>query len=153
MIEEKRFNQYVIDDMDDVRGITIHNTNNRKSARENAEIMENTRLNISTHFFVDENEVIQMIPTNKAVAHTGKAYDFGNLHTIAIEICRSQSDLESYIQAESNAIVLIKELMNKYNLKSRNIYFHNDFDKTKFCPHRILQFYGNKTNFIKERGL
>lgn len=132
----------------DVLGICIHNTGNSLSARENYQYMENTKLNLGTHFFVDDKEVIQAMPTNWKVWHTGKGRDWGNMHCIAIEICQSQSP--SYLKAQERAIQLIKELMDEFNLTVNDIYFHQDFNNQKYCPHKILDLYGNKKTFIKE---
>lgn len=132
----------------DVKGICIHNTGNVLSARKNYEYMEKTKLNLGTHYFVDDKEIIQAMPTNWKVWHTGKGRDWGNLHCIAIEICKSQT--KDYLKAQERAIDLIEELMNEFNLTESDIYFHQDFNQQKYCPHKILDLYGNKKNFIKE---
>lgn len=133
-----------------VRGITIHNTGNGKSARELFDdLYEHNGLRLC-HFLVDEQDIIQTIPLSECAEHTGKGYDMGNLHTIAIEICRSTSDENLYMKAQEKAIDLIKALMWDYELTTNNLYFHNDFNKQTYCPHRILQIYGSKMNFIKE---
>lgn len=133
-----------------VKGITIHNTGNDKSASDLYESLKGSgRLNLC-HFLIDEAEIIQTFPLDKEASHTGKGYDFGNRFTIAIEICRSQSAWELYEQAQNNAVKLIKKLMEEYSLTIDDIYFHHDFNITTYCPHRILSEYGNKENFIKE---
>lgn len=133
-----------------VKGITIHNTGNGKSARELYEALANRgQLNLC-HFLVDESEIIPTIPLDQNAEHTGKGYDYGNEYTIAIEICRSASDEATYLQAQNNAIVLVRQLMEEYGLTTDNLYFHIDFNNRTFCPHRILQIYGNKKNFIEE---
>lgn len=133
-----------------VKGITIHNTGNVKSAEElYQELKESGRLNLC-HFLVDEKNTIQTFPIHEEASHTGKGYDFGNRFTIAIEICRSQSAWELYEQAQNNAVKLIKELMKEYSLSLEDIYFHHDFNIKTYCPHRILSEYGNKETFIRE---
>lgn len=98
------------------------------------------------HYLVDANEVRQVMPLSYSVWHTGNAYDFGNLNTIAIEIC-SHHDKSIYLQAEQRAVALVKELMERYHLSSSDIFFHNDFTGVN-CPANILQEYGCKKNFI-----
>lgn len=129
------------------KGITIHNTGNELSASELAEKMEEATDHLATHFFVDENEVIQMMPLDWCVWHTGKGKDYGNTRTIAVEICRSTCSDEVYKEAQRNAIDLIKELMKQFGFTKDNIYFHKDFNNTFYCPHRILDIYKTKQNF------
>lgn len=131
----------------DVQGITVHNTGNALSAVENYAWMEQTKTSQGCHFFVDEYNVIQAMPTSWCVWHTGKANDWACKHTIAIEICRSRSDEELYLKAEKRAVALIETLMTEYNLTPSEIYFHQDFNKTTYCPHRILDKYGSKKNW------
>lgn len=132
-----------------VKGITIHNTNNLLSAKENYdEFLRIGKPNLY-HYLVDEVETINTYPTDLEASHTGRGYDFGNRFTIAIGICRSACDKGLYMKAQDRAIKLIKELMKKYNLNSDDIYFHSDFNTVK-CPHRILDIYETKERFVNE---
>lgn len=132
-----------------VKGITIHNTHNELSAKENRKNLKESGLLYLTHFLIDENDVIQTWSTKKPSWHTGKGFDKGNMNTISIEICRSTCEEEMYLKAEENAVEFIKALMEKYYLTEKDIYLHRDFDKIKNCPHRLLEIYGNKKNFIE----
>lgn len=134
----------------EVKGITIHNTGSELSARELYEILKDGKVLYLCHFLVDENEVIQCTSEDKRASHTGKGYDFGNLYTISIEICRSKCDEELYLKAQKKAIEFVKSLMEKYNLTKENIYFHSDFDINAYCPHRILNMYRNKKSFLEK---
>lgn len=145
MIEKKE--QYGIYGLD-VKGITIHNTGNGLSAYQNYQYMENSSGSNGTHFLVDENEVIQCMPLDWCVFHTGMGYDWACKHTIAIEICRS-TDSELYDRAEQRAIKLIKELMSQYGLDKNDLFFHQDFRTKTYCPHRILDTYKNKKTWIE----
>ena len=136
-----------------VKGITIHNTNNKYSAKENLAFMMNSKYSFATHYFVDENEIREAISPKYNCYHTGKGYDKGNLYTIAIEICRSTCSEHLYLEAENRAIGLIRNLMKRYNLNSDCIFFHNDFNKSAYCPHRIFEIYGNKRNFLERNTL
>lgn len=133
-----------------VKGITIHNTGTTDSAKELVKKMEDTKQMYLCHYVVDENEVIQTTDESTIAFHTGKGYDFGNRFTLAIEICRSQSDFYLYKSAQSKAIELIKSLMDKYGLSTDDIYFHNDFNINTYCPHKILDHYGNKKEFMRK---
>ena len=149
MIPKDKWAQYGREGMV-VQGITLHNTNNDYSARENAEFMMNSTSEAGCHFFIDEKETIQMMPEDWSVWHTGMGYDFGNLSTIAIEICRSTCSEELYKQAQTRAIRKIKNLMKKYELTTDNVYFHRSFNQKTYCPARILQIYGTRAKFIEE---
>lgn len=136
-----------------VKGITIHNTGNSLSADDIYNYLKLNGKCSLCHFLVDEKKVITCYPLYKEAMHTGKGYDYGNMYTIAVEICRSKSNLSLYLKAEQKAVKLIKRLMGDYHLTKNDIYFHRDFDRTCFCPHRILEIYGSKKNFIKENNL
>lgn len=133
-----------------VKGITIHNTGNEKTAKQLHQILINDKQMNLCHYLVDENDIANTWSVEECASHTGKGYDYGNRYTISIEICRSTSREDLYLKAQANAVKLIKELMEKYNLTTKNIYFHRDFDTKKKCPHRILDIYKTKQNFIKE---
>lgn len=133
----------------EIKGITIHNSNNKLSANENYSILKKSKRLDACHYLIDESVVIETIDENQSAFHTGRGYDFGNRYTLAIEICRSQCDEELYLRAEKRAIRLIKKLLKKYNLSVEDIYFHSDFNKVK-CPHRTLEIYQTKERFINE---
>ena len=128
-------------------GITIHNTNNDLSAKENLSKIINNNWN-GYHYLVDEDEIIKLCRDNDVIFHTGKGYDQGNLKTISIGICKSTTN--KYHDAEKNAIKLIVQLMSKYNIGKNAIYFHCDWNKTSFCPHRILSEF-TKKEWIERR--
>lgn len=132
-----------------VRGITVHNTGNSLSARDNYESMQHSNDSGGCHFFADEREVVQAMPLEWSVYHTGMGKDWACKYTIAIEICRSQSDLQTYLTAEKKAVELIKQLMQEYKLTTSDIYFHNDFRSQTYCPHRIFVIDGNKETWIE----
>ncbi len=131
-----------------VKGITIHNTGNTNTAQELYQLLKKENQLNYCHYLVDENEVINTLSEDIEAIHTGKGYDFGNRYTIAIEICRSQSDEDTYLKAEVKAVKLIKKLMKKYKLTNDDLYFHIDFNEQSKCPHRILDIYKTKENFI-----
>jgi len=150
MIANNRYKQFSIDQQLIIRGITIHNTHNAYSARENLQWMEHSALNFAAHVFIDENEVVEALPLARGCFHTGKAFDRGNQETIAVEICRCTSSLSLYLEAQKRAIHWIKKTLTANNLDQRAIFFHQDFDERAYCPHRIFEIYGNKQNFIEK---
>ncbi len=150
MINKKLFKQFSNNKEIEIKGVTIHNTGNSYSAKENLELMVSSNLTFAAHAFIDENEVVEALPTSIGSFHTGKAYDNGNLYTISIEICRSTCSTELYLKAQKRAIEWIKKLLKENSLDNKAVFFHNDFDMRTYCPHRIFEIYGSKKNFIKE---
>lgn len=131
-----------------VKGICIHNTGNKYSAKQNYQLLANSNSSNGCHYLIDDVEIIQVMDDEVNVYHTGNAYDRGNMETIAIEICKSTGKLDEYLKAETRAIKLIQKLINKYKLTNEDIYFHNDFNNRVYCPHKIFELYGSKKNFI-----
>ena len=132
------------------KGITLHNTNNEFGAEENYNLMITSTHYYSAHFFVDCNVVIQAMSTDIQALHTGKAYDDGNKFTIAIEMC-SKGTNEEFTKTIENTVMLIELL--RYEFGNLPIYFHNDFDCLKYCPHRLLDTFGNKKSFLRRYNL
>lgn len=135
--------------MQQCKGITIHNTGNTMSAKENYDYLAKNDSLYLCHYLVDEKRTINTWPEEEPSYHTGKGYDYGNLYTISVEICRSPCEEALYLKAEKRAISLIKKLMKKYGLTTNDIYFHKDFNKRANCPHRIFEIYKTKQKFIE----
>lgn len=133
-----------------VKGITIHNTGDSLSAKAKYEQLSTIKKPNLCHYLVDEKDVINTWPETEQASHTGKGYDLGNMNTIAIEICRSTSAENIYFKAQKNAVNLINKLLAKYNLGLNDIYFHVDFNPNYRCPHRILDIYTTKEQFINK---
>lgn len=153
MIKESKFIQYGFPrDEADIKGITLHETNNYEmNAQELCDFLDNiNKSSQGCHYIVDANEIVQVMPDDWAVYHTGKAKDFGCRYTIAIEICSYLNDA-LYKQAEDRAISLIYNLQKKYHISNDMIFFHQDFDERMFCPARILNEYKTARNFVYQR--
>lgn len=117
--------------------ITIHNTANDASARNEIAYMKRNDYN-SYHFAVDDVEARQGLPLDRNNFSCGDgANGTGNRKSIAIEICYSKSGGARYTQAEENCVQLVAYLLKKYGLGVDRIKKHQDWS-FKFCPHRIL---------------
>lgn len=149
MLDREKWEQYGMPRTEPIKGITIHNTCNNMTAAELEEYMANSKRHYATHYFVDDKEVIQVMPTDWCVWHTGKGYDMGNMRTIAIEVSMSMADIDTYMKAQGNAIKLIKELLKEHHLKKSDVFFHSNFQNV-YCPHRILDIYKTRNKFIQE---
>ena len=153
MIDENKFNQYGFPRSEsEILGITIHETNNiEKTAKDLEEYLNHEcKTSQGCHYIVDNTEVVQIMPDDWAVYHTGKGKDFGCRYTLAVEICSSLSD-EKYYSAEDKAVELIKQLQERYHIKNDMIFFHQDFNDRTHCPNRILNKYGTSKNFVYQR--
>ena len=152
MLPSNKFNQYGFPRTEaDIKGITIHETGSELSARELEQYLsEECKTSQGTHYFVDDKDIVQVMPDDWAVFHSGKGYDYGNRYTIAIEICSNIND-EKYKAAEDRAISLIYNLQKKYHISTDMIFFHQDWDERKFCPKTIINNYGTAKNFVYQR--
>lgn len=150
MIDEKKWSQYGEDGLE-IKGITIHNTNSLLTSKQLQDSLNKDYTDQNCyHFVVDKDETIQLMPLNWKVFSTNKGKDSSFKYTISIVIANSLDDESNYMLAQNRAVILIKNLMEQYNLNYKSIYFHNDFENQIYCPHRILQIYKTKDNFIKE---
>lgn len=133
------------------KGITIHNTgNNMPTATALAHanwlvtVEEAEKDYIGTHFFVDDSQIVQVLPINEVAWHAGDGQGRGNMTTIAIEIC----EVGNILQAEENALLLIGYL--RQHLGKLPIYKHQDWTG-KYCP-RVLLSTGRWKSF-EERAI
>lgn len=153
MIKESKFVQYGFKrTLNDIQGITLHETNNYEmNAQQLHDYLDNEcKTSQGVHYIVDAENIVQVMPDDWAVYHTGKGRDWGTRYTIAIEICSYLSD-DLYKQAEDRAIDLIWQLQKKYRIANDMIFFHQDFNETTFCPQRILNEYKTSKNFVYQR--
>jgi hypothetical protein len=64
-------------------GITVHSTENDAPARNEALYAKNRTDGVSSHFYVDDGEIIQSLNTDYGAHHVGSTY--GNRHLISYE--------------------------------------------------------------------
>ncbi|MDD3117643.1 MAG: N-acetylmuramoyl-L-alanine amidase [Victivallales bacterium] len=145
LVEDNQYNRrYKLPGpMTEVKSVTIHNTAEPFSAKQERERVNNRRDNasVSFHFAVDEAEAVQILPLGQHGWHAGDGNGNGNMHSIGIEICRSQCygrDEHLYRSAEANAAVLAAWLLKEHRLGIDALKKHQDWNG-KYCPHRILE--------------
>ncbi|CAI6222825.1 N-acetylmuramoyl-L-alanine amidase [Bacillus sp. FSL M7-1004] len=118
--------------------ITIHNTANDASAKNEISYMKNNTSSTSYHFAVDDIQVIQGLPLNRNAWHTGDGKDGpGNRKSIGVEICYSKSGGARYYAAEKLAIKFVAQLLKERGWGIDRVRKHQDWNG-KYCPHRIL---------------
>lgn len=150
MLDKNKWSQFGKDGLEPTC-ITIHNTGNYDmTARELFNYLNNECLTSQgCHFLVDDKEIIEVMPLNWKTYHTGKGEDYAFNNSIAIEICSNLDD-ELYLKGQENAIRLIKNYMDKFDIPKDEIYFHIDFNPTTYCPCNILDLYKTKENFLNK---
>ena len=122
----------------EVRYIVVHNTANDASAKNEIAYMISTNVATSFHFAVDDKEIVQGIPLERAAFHAGDGRNGkGNKYGIGVEICYSKSGGERFVEAEKRAAKLIAYLLKKYKLDISAVITHQDCSG-KYCPHRTL---------------
>ena len=121
-------------------GITVHNTANDASAKNEISYMISNNAYNSFHFAVDDKEIVQGLPLDRNGFHASDGSNgTGNRKTIGIEICYSKSGGDRFIKAEQNAVDLIVYLIKKYNWDISCVKRHYDYaPNKKYCPHRTM---------------
>ena len=121
--------------------ITVHNTYNDASAKNEANYHNRVDNHNSTsyHVAIDDIEAVQLLPFNRNGYHAGDGSitNGGNRTSIGIEICYSKSGGSRYVQAEENAVKYIAQLLFERGWFVDRVKKHQDFSG-KYCPHRIL---------------
>lgn len=124
-------------------GITIHNTANDASAKNEVSYMITNNNQVSYHWAVDDVRAVQGLSHDRNAWHAGDGGNgYGNRYTIGIEICYSKSGGDKFHAAEANAAELIVRLMLQYGwgvdkVGTKQINTHQS-RSGKYCPHRTL---------------
>ncbi len=118
--------------------IVVHNTANDATAENEVAYMISNKNQVSFHYAVDDQEVVQGIPiTRNAWACGDGANGKGNRKGIQVEICYSKSGGTRFDQAEKNAAHFIATLLRERGWGIEKVKKHQDF-RNKYCPHRTL---------------
>lgn len=150
MLDNKKWSQYGEEGLD-IQGIVLHSTNEyEKTGQEIFDYLNNECLeNRGTHFIVDTDEVIEVMPLTWKTWSTGKSKDWAFDHCISIDLCSNRNEAE-YAKIQNRAIQLIKNLINQQNIVTSQIYGCIDFNSKMYCPATILDKYGSVRRFVIE---
>lgn len=129
-----------------IQYIVVHYTaNNGDRAEGNGNYFAQANRNASAHYFVDENTIVQSVLDNDTAWHCGaKSYRHEkcrNDNSIGVEMCSEKdSNGQYYIneQTQNTTIVLVKTLMEKYNIPLENVLRHYDVTE-KMCPEPFVR--------------
>jgi N-acetylmuramoyl-L-alanine amidase len=131
----------------EIKYIVIHYVGAVNTAQNNGNYFKNVNRQASAHYFIDENDCVQVVEDKDVAWHSGK-YDM-NLKSIGIEMCCKNNGQWYFEQATvDNTIELVKELMVKYNIPVENVIRHYDVTG-KICPEpyvRDVQAWNNFKN-------
>ena len=120
--------------------VTVHNTANDASARNEANYMRNNSSSTSYHVAVDDKEVVRCLPFDRNAFHAGDGGNgTGNRKSIGIEICYSRSGGARFDAAEQNAAAYIASLLKSYGWGIDRVRRHKDWSG-KDCPHRTMAY-------------
>lgn len=127
-----------------VKYIVIHYTGNwGDTAKNNADYFaNNTGLNASAHYFVDENEVWRSVREDDTAWHCGgESYRHGdcrNSSSIGVEVC--MWDRQGNVRQGSidNAVRLVRTLMEQYGVDAERVLRHYDVTG-KQCPAPMVE--------------
>jgi hypothetical protein len=119
--------------------IVIHYTGNATdTARNNAKYFKNGKRNASAHYFVDANEIVQIVKDSDASWGVGKKYGNArlwgkctNANSINIEMCSTNGKIDDATM--KNTADLVRSLMARYNIPIQNVVRHYDVC-AKRCP-------------------
>ena len=118
--------------------IVVHNTANDATAENEVAYMIGNKNQVSFHYAVDDQEVVQGLPIDRNAWACGDgANGTGNRKGIQVEICYSKSGGTRFDQAEKNAAHFIATLLRERGWGIEKVKKHQDFSN-KYCPHRTL---------------
>ena len=135
--------------------LVMHYVGAVSTARNNASYFKNTYRGASAHYFVDDNEVVQVVEDKDIAWHCGNdVYYSGarNSNSLSIEMCcykMSNGNLNITADTEARAVELAKELIKKYNIPIENVVRHYDVTR-KNCPAPFVTDEERWNNFKKK---
>ncbi|CDG02090.1 Putative N-acetylmuramoyl-L-alanine amidase family 2 (fragment) [Clostridium chauvoei JF4335] len=118
-----------------IKYLVIHGTGNKTdTAINNAKYFNACDRQASAHYFVDDNDIVQVVEEFNGAWHCGDGYNrngINNQNSIGIEMCCTNY---TYSDATvKNTIELVKELQHKYGIPNERVVRHYDASY-KCCP-------------------
>lgn len=125
--------------LSDIAYLVVHYTGNRgDTAKNNADYFAREVTGTSAHYFVDENEVWQSVPENRAAWHCGTKGTYyhpacRNANSIGVEVCMLDARGRVRQGSVDRAAALVRELMQRYGIPADRVVRHYDVTH-KDCP-------------------
>ncbi|WP_084178059.1 peptidoglycan recognition protein family protein [Clostridium sulfidigenes] len=118
-----------------IKYIVMHFTGNKTdTALNNANYFGGGNRDASAHYFVDNDNIVQVVEETNASWHCGDGngkYSITNQNSIGIEMCGTNGEIAK--DTGSNTIDLVKQLMKKYDIPNDRVVRHYDASR-KNCP-------------------
>lgn len=139
-----------------IKYIILHYVGAVSTAKNNADYFYSTFRGASAHYFVDENEIWQVVEDNDSAWAIGanKYYtDARNTNSISIEMCcyNNNGKLDIKEEVVNKAIELTKYLMEKYDIDADHVIRHYDATR-KVCPAPFVNDESRWQDFKKKLG-
>lgn len=140
-----------------IKYIVVHYVGAVSTAKNNSDYFKSTYRGASAHYFVDENDIYQVVKEADISWHcgtTGKYYcDCRNSNSIGIEMCcyKNNGKLDISEKVVSKTIELVKELMAKYDIPASNVIRHYDVTH-KVCPAPFVNDVSRWNDFKEKIG-
>lgn len=137
-----------------IKYIVIHdtgNTNKGSGAHNHYLYFNGANRNASSHYFVDDKEIIQTVEDTNCAWHCGDGrgiYGITNSNSIGVEICINEDG--DFLDAQGKAIELIRLLMEKHGIQKENVVRHFDASR-KICPRSMSEVGWRKWTFFYDR--
>lgn len=120
--------------------IVVHYTaGNNDTAENNGNYFSKPNREASSHYFVDEDSVVQSVQDKDTAYHAGN-WDM-NCRSIGVEMCTKKDGSGAYSidpKTINNAQYLIKQLMKKHNIPISGVIRHYDVNG-KHCPAPLIE--------------
>jgi N-acetylmuramoyl-L-alanine amidase len=119
--------------------IVVHYVGAVSSAKANSNYFKSVYRGASAHYFVDENDIYQVVKESDIAWHCGASYykhiSCRNSNSIGIEMCcyNNNGKIDASEKVVERTAELVKELMKKYNIPIENVLRHYDVTG-KNCP-------------------
>lgn len=135
--------------------LVVHYVGAVSTARNNASYFKKTYRGASAHYFVDDNEVVQVVEDKDIAWHCGNdVYYCGarNSNSLSIEMCcyrMKNGKLNITAATEAKVVKLVKEKMKEYNISIDKVVRHYDITR-KNCPAPFVSDTERWNNFRKK---
>ena len=135
--------------------LVVHYVGAVSTARNNASYFKKTYRGASAHYFVDDNEVVQVVEDKDIAWHCGNdVYYCGarNSNSLSIEMCcyrMKNGKLNITAATEAKVVKLVKEKMKEYNISIDKVVRHYDITR-KNCPAPFVSDTERWNNFKKK---
>lgn len=131
----------------DIKYIVLHYVGADSTAKDNADYFCGANRDASAHYFVDDNEIWQVVEDHNGAWHVGNSKTMvNNRNSLGVEMCLVDGQVTA--KTEANSVELVKHLMKKYDIPIDNVRTHYEVSGgTKVCPNWSTNNWSRWSNF------